>query len=114
MDPFAQFAMPSWPSDALCTQVGYADLWHPDKGGTPYTAEKVCARCPIVASCLTYALANREHGVWGATTAIERDVLTGRRSSSRKANRATVIARLATIGVDVEAILRDLQVEVAA
>lgn len=36
------------------------------------TAKSYCGICPIVLQCLTYALANEEHGIWGGTTMQER------------------------------------------
>lgn len=46
-------------------------------------AKAICNRCPIVEPCLAYALAAKEpYGVWGATTAEERQV--GRRQKARR------------------------------
>lgn len=36
-------------------------------------AKSYCGICPIVMQCLTYALSNEEFGIWGGTTASERD-----------------------------------------
>ena len=112
MDPFDQFAPAPLLPGALCAQTGYGDLWFPERGVNPHAAKETCARCPLLTSCLTYALTHPEHGVWGATTEAERDVLTGRRTDGYKANRAQVIARLASLDVDVEHIL-DTQQEAA-
>ena len=30
-------------------------------------AKLVCARCPVTADCLAWAIEHREHGVWGGT-----------------------------------------------
>ena len=35
-------------------------------------AKKICARCPIVGTCLEYALRFEEYGIWGETTPSER------------------------------------------
>lgn len=104
---------PAYTDDASCAQVGPGgDIWYPEKGGGTKEAKDTCARCPVVASCLRDALAHEpqheRHGVWGGTSPTEREILTGSRSTYRSTTRAAIIARLATIGVDVEAILADL------
>lgn len=38
-------------------------------------AKDVCAFCPVARSCLAAALLGNEDGVWGRTTATERDVI---------------------------------------
>jgi WhiB family transcriptional regulator, redox-sensing transcriptional regulator len=35
-------------------------------------AKRVCQRCTVRASCLTYALETRQSGIWGGTTTEER------------------------------------------
>jgi WhiB family redox-sensing transcriptional regulator len=43
-------------------------------------AKAVCAGCPVVESCLRWALAAREpYGVWGGTSAEEREAMLARR-----------------------------------
>ena len=47
-------------------------------------ARTICRRCPVVTSCLTWALdTGIEHGVWGAQTEDERRALRRRRLSAR-------------------------------
>lgn len=59
---------PSWQADALCAQTD-PEIFFPEKGGSTAEAEKVCARCPVAAECLDYALDNDERfGVWGGAT----------------------------------------------
>lgn len=59
-------------AQALCAQVGFGDLWFPEKGGPTRQAKQVCAECPIRARCLEVALANGErYGIWGGVS--ERD-----------------------------------------
>ena len=36
------------------------------------SAKAVCARCPVQASCLSYALITGQDGIWGGTTRQER------------------------------------------
>jgi WhiB family redox-sensing transcriptional regulator len=41
-------------------------------------AKRVCARCPVLERCRTYALENEErYGVWGGLAEEERRALTG-------------------------------------
>ncbi|MFF9163823.1 WhiB family transcriptional regulator [Streptomyces longwoodensis] len=51
-------------------------------------AKRVCARCPVIADCLAYALANAQTtGVWGGTDEAERaDLL--RTAGGRRARAA--------------------------
>ena len=47
--------------------------WFPVRGQSTGPAKAVCARCPVRADCLRYALDNGlDHGVFGGTTADER------------------------------------------
>lgn len=64
---FTQVADQGWRDDALCTQVD-GDIFYPEAGGIPAIGPKdVCARCPVQAACLEYALEHetRGHGAWG-------------------------------------------------
>jgi WhiB family transcriptional regulator, redox-sensing transcriptional regulator len=45
-------------------------------------AKKVCGGCPIAVQCLTWAIENNEHGIWGGTTVNQRKEL--RRSPKRR------------------------------
>lgn len=59
---------PPWTTEALCAQTD-PELWFPDKGGSPLTAQRICTKCPVAAECLEWALTNDERiGVWGGTT----------------------------------------------
>ncbi|WP_371494104.1 WhiB family transcriptional regulator [Kitasatospora sp. NBC_00374] len=73
-----------WQADAACRELDSALFFHPpgERGG-PHdrrdaAAKRVCARCPVRAQCLDYALAAREpYGVWGGLSEDERRVLLG-------------------------------------
>lgn len=68
----------AWVDDALCAQVD-PEIFFPEKGGSTREAKQTCARCPVAAQCLDYALANGEsYGLWGGTSERERRALTGR------------------------------------
>lgn len=57
------------------------DAWFPGKGQRELTqpAKRICARCPVRAQCLDYALSGADTwggiaaGIWGCTTPQERD-----------------------------------------
>ncbi|GAA1277682.1 hypothetical protein GCM10009609_46080 [Pseudonocardia aurantiaca] len=49
-------------------------------------AKAVCARCPVRAKCLEYALDNGlDHGIFGGTTELERRTLRRRTRADRRA-----------------------------
>lgn len=117
--PFDAFQSEPWMADALCAQTGPDDAtWFPHPGGSLTAAKRTCSACPVRQRCLAYTLTiegpSRRYGIWGATSAVERDVLMGRRPEAGKPTRAEIVERLAGIGMDVEAILADLRQEVAA
>jgi len=41
-------------------------------------AKAICAECPVLSPCRTYALDNDESGVWGMTSEAERRAMTKR------------------------------------
>lgn len=64
---------------------GRTDLdWHPD-GHTPAElirdAITLCRGCALRNPCLEYALTTGQHGIWGGTTDLQRQVL--RKDTSR-------------------------------
>lgn len=57
---------------ALCAQTD-PEAFFPEKGQSPNAAKKVCASCPVVEQCLTYANRNGfSYGIWGGRTRSER------------------------------------------
>lgn len=45
-------------------------------------AKAICARCPVIQQCLSFALETREpHGVWGGLNEIERRHVLAKRAS---------------------------------
>lgn len=51
------------------------EAWFGDHGdwATTRAAKKLCATCPVINECATYAIAAFEsHGIWGGLTAKER------------------------------------------
>jgi WhiB family redox-sensing transcriptional regulator len=71
-----------WAERALRAQAG-PDAWFPAKRQREFTqlAKRICARCPVRAECLEYALSGAgtwggiATGIWGGTTPQERDQL---------------------------------------
>lgn len=65
---------PSWREDASCRGFD-AGVFFPDDGdaaGIAY-AKSVCAGCPVVDACLSYAVEmNQSEGIWGGATKQER------------------------------------------
>jgi WhiB family redox-sensing transcriptional regulator len=60
------------------------DVFFPERGQSVTAAKTVCARCPVRAACLDYAMSiNERHGIWGGTTEKERRVLRRQRGSTR-------------------------------
>jgi WhiB family transcriptional regulator, redox-sensing transcriptional regulator len=75
----------TWQDKALCAEID-PEMFFPEKGGGTGLAKKICARCEVRAECLAFALANCATaedpgwwGVWGGTSAQERQVMVGRR-----------------------------------
>jgi WhiB family transcriptional regulator, redox-sensing transcriptional regulator len=66
----AAVAEPHWYEDAACRGQGWERFFdHTD----PTTAQRICARCPVRAPCLRFAMANQiDTGVWGGLTPEQR------------------------------------------
>jgi WhiB family redox-sensing transcriptional regulator len=63
---------PEWTEHALCARVD-AELFYPEKGGSPKAAKRVCDACEVKAECLADALQRGEiYGVRGGLTPHER------------------------------------------
>jgi WhiB family transcriptional regulator, redox-sensing transcriptional regulator len=60
-----------WSKLGVCMTTD-PDLFFPDKGVNVVEAKKVCAGCPVVVECASYAVrADERYGVWGGLS--ERD-----------------------------------------
>ncbi|MEU8890440.1 WhiB family transcriptional regulator [Streptomyces sp. NPDC048442] len=77
-----------WTQDAACAEVD-PELFFPVSALGPGAAQtgdakKVCARCPVRAQCLDWALETRQRtGVWGGTDEKERAKMLRRRETPR-------------------------------
>lgn len=94
-----------WRERAACANSGHPELWFPDEPAKeqsvlrPRTdawaeqqtemAKAECAKCPVWAECLSWALDNREHGIWGGTTTKERRAILKREQTERLRQRAS-------------------------
>ena len=81
MDPNSTEA--AWMADGIC-RAHPPTTFFPRDGVGVERARKICATCPVRASCLEYALTNRlEHGVWGGASERERRRILKRRRLTR-------------------------------
>ena len=61
-----------WMEQGLCREHP-AGTFFPSDGVGVEVAKRICATCPVVETCLEYALKNHiDHGVWGATSERQR------------------------------------------
>nr|WP_236655942.1 WhiB family transcriptional regulator [Streptacidiphilus jiangxiensis] len=79
----------SWQEEAACARHEDRLFFHPagergrDLDNREKAAKRVCAECPVIASCRAYALAAREpYGVWGGLSENERAAALRRRPTS--------------------------------
>lgn len=57
---------------ALCAETD-PEAFFPEKGESAVEAKRICASCPLVETCLQFALDHGEdYGIWGGMTTIER------------------------------------------
>jgi WhiB family redox-sensing transcriptional regulator len=76
-----------WRASAACRDMD-TSVFFPASDEEAEPAKAVCATCPVVEDCLSFALANRqEQGVWGGMTETERRRLRRRRQEAARAAR---------------------------
>lgn len=73
-----------WMDDAECRHDHEAWKFHQSTVDDPAAdrrAKEVCKRCPVTASCLTYAITefSSASGIWGGTNEADRTRLSRRR-----------------------------------
>jgi WhiB family redox-sensing transcriptional regulator len=73
---------PDLNGEAACAQFP-GDLFFPEKGERNRNVRRICIGCEVRQSCLEFAIAHDEEGVWGGTTQFERRQL--RRTRARRA-----------------------------
>jgi WhiB family redox-sensing transcriptional regulator len=82
-----------WQVGAACRGQETSDFYHPENERGPsrlrreLRAKAVCARCPVIANCLNWALEAREpYGVWGGMSVEEREDLLSRQRIEARQN----------------------------
>lgn len=76
------FAEPWW-GEAVCRGVD-PDLFFPERGASTREAKAVCARCPVQAECLEFALDTFvKFGIWGGMSERERRIMRKQRHHER-------------------------------
>jgi WhiB family redox-sensing transcriptional regulator len=71
------FASAGWMSRGACRRAD-PELFFPISDGGAHlvaAAKAVCRVCSVRASCLSFAIENRQDGIWGGTTLDERHAL---------------------------------------
>jgi WhiB family transcriptional regulator, redox-sensing transcriptional regulator len=68
-----------WQDLARCRETD-AEIFFPEKGGSPRAARRICASCEVREPCLEYALERDERfGIFGGLTTRQRDRLAAQR-----------------------------------
>ena len=85
--------MADWRDRARCREED-PELFFPVGTGDPAkvqiaAAKKICAQCPVVEPCLTWALDNGQTGVWGGTSDEERQSIRRRQRATERQQRAS-------------------------
>lgn len=75
---------PAWMRQAACAEMD-TDLFFPKRGGVTAPIKRICAKCPVRAQCLAYAMSNGErHGIWGGFSESERRKIRSQRGGIRR------------------------------
>lgn len=87
--PPLRLDIPWWHRSAVCRDAD-SDLFFVDRGRTSKAAKAFCAKCPVRAVCLEWALTQPEKlfGIWGGITPVERRAEKRRRRSPGQRVRA--------------------------
>ncbi|HEV3265004.1 MAG TPA: WhiB family transcriptional regulator, partial [Acidimicrobiales bacterium] len=80
LDALAEEKPKKWIAEAACRGLD-PDMFFTERGDTrgQWAAKSICAKCPVCADCLDYAMATPREafGIWGATSEKERRKLRG-------------------------------------
>lgn len=69
----------AWMAEGNC-RLHHPNTFFPSDGAGVERARRICATCPVIDTCLEYALEHRiEHGVWGGCSERERRRILKRR-----------------------------------
>ena len=76
-----------WQLDAACRGMDSSTFFHPTEEHRVArqrridAAKEICAACPVLTDCRSYALRTREaYGIWGGLSEFERAIILGLRS----------------------------------
>lgn len=72
LDQLIASLRPSWMAKGACVGTDPDAFFPPPGPKTDRDAKAICATCPVVDTCLEYALTNHLDGVWGNTNGRER------------------------------------------
>lgn len=72
--------MPRFSGPGNCTPADADAMYDGGVVMADYLKRTLCPPCPIALECLTWALENREEGIWGGTTAEERSTILKKRA----------------------------------
>jgi hypothetical protein len=77
----------TWTDAAECSKPQHAHVnFYPERGEDARPAKDVCAVCPVINECLSYALTYRERfGIWGGLSERGRKDMYGGVEPARKA-----------------------------
>lgn len=77
---------PRWQLQAACRDIegqAHVRLFFPERYGSSQPGKAMCATCPVIEPCLDMALADDTlDGIWGGTSAADRDRIRARRAAS--------------------------------
>jgi WhiB family redox-sensing transcriptional regulator len=81
--------------DKAACKTADPEIFFPEKMtvAAAYEAKQYCASCPVVMSCLLWALENKEFGIWGGSTEVERRRMKTRDSVNYHLRKLSVISR---------------------
>ena len=72
LDQLIASLRPSWMAKGACVGTDPDAFFPPPGPKTDRDAKAICATCPVVDTCLEYALTNHLDGIWGNTNGRER------------------------------------------
>lgn len=73
--------LPATTGDEACLVVEDLDFFFSEFPLDIALAKDICAECPMVQACRTYAMKHENHGVWGGLSADERFKLRGNKQA---------------------------------
>jgi hypothetical protein len=72
---------PKWNGSEACLVVEDLDFFFSEFPLDIALAKDICAECPMIEACRTYAMKHENHGVWGGLSAEDRFKLRGNKDA---------------------------------